>query len=284
MKIFALLTLLFSLSLGLGGQERLTIFETRTEFTDRCPVDSLTFEDFANGPTSFTACDGPVSAAGDDCFPEGEIQSGFEVTTSESGASQMLFFPAGSFGVNNNAVGADAFLVNTIINFTDSTTAVNAVAFDLHSALGDGAPILVRVFGEQGMIDSLIVDAPQDAPVFLGMVSPEPIVSIELENLDLVLEHIALLLFGECERPTSILESNFSGFNYYPNPVNNRLSLRNELPMERVTVYDVAGREVETVKPFAMSFELNTSEYPQGVYFLKVIVNNVAKTYQVVKK
>jgi len=116
------------------------------------------------------------------------------------------------------------------------------------------------------------------------MVSPEPIVSIELENLDLVLEHITLLLFGECERPTSVLDADFSGFNYFPNPVENILSLRNSTAMQSITVYDVAGREVETVKPFARSFELNTSAYPKGVYFLKVVVENVAKTYQVVKR
>lgn len=282
MKLFISLLLICSLSLSLEAQTQLTIFETRTEFTDRCPVDSLTFEDFANGPTTFRACEEEViSDAGNDCFATGEIQSGFEVGTT-TGA--LLFIPAGRFGVNNNAVGADAFLASTVINFTDTTTAVNAVAFDLYSALGDGAPILVRVFGEQGIIDSLIVDAPQDAPVFLGMVSPEPIVSIELENLDLVLEHITLLLFGECERPTSVLDADFSGFNYFPNPVENILSLRNSTAMQSITVYDVAGREVETVKPFARSFELNTSAYPKGVYFLKVVVENVAKTYQVVKR
>jgi hypothetical protein len=245
-------------------------------------MDSLTFEDFANGPDAFRACDEEViSDAGNDCFATGEIQSGFEIGTT---VGPIVFIPAGRFGVNNNAVGADAFLANTVINFTDTTTAVNAVAFDLHSALGDGAPILVRVFGEQGIIDSLVVDAPQDAPVFLGMVSPEPIVSIELENLDLVLEHVALLLFGECERPTSVLDANFEGFSYFPNPVGNQLSLRNETAIESITVYDVAGRALETVKPFARSFELNTSEYPRGVYFLKVVVENVAKTYQVVKR
>lgn len=282
MKLFALPLLICSLSLSLGAQTQLTVFETRTEFTDRCPVDSLTFEDFANGPDSFRACDEEViSAAGNDCFATGEIQSGFEVATS---VGQIVFIPAGRFGVNNNAVGADAFLGTTFINFTDSIAAVNAVAFDLHSALGDGAPILLRVFGEQGIIDSFVVDAPQDAPVFVGILSSEPIVQIELENLDLVLEHVALLLFGECERPTSVLNANFAGFSYFPNPVENRLSLRNETAMESVTVYDVTGREVETVRPFARSFELNTSAYPKGIYFLKVVVENVASTYQVVKR
>ena len=281
---FLLLTFSFAIFTQLFAQSNIIFFDTRNEFEDSCPADSLTFEDFANGPAEFSACSGPISAQGDDCYEPGEIQTGFEITTNLAQSQDLFFIPAGSFGVRNNAVGADAFPAHTILNFTDSTSEVNAVGFDLYSALGDGAPIKLSIFGTQGLIDSVIFDVPQDAPFFVGMQSSEPIVSIEFENLDLVLEHIALLSFGNCQLSSNTSESSLIALDYYPNPVRNILSLRSDFLMQNVSVFDVAGKEMQTIDGSSSSLEVDMSELPAGVYLLRVVVEQVANTYKIVKE
>lgn len=284
MKIFTFLVVILLASISLNGQAQVTYFETRSEFHDVCPENDLTFEDFNGGPAGSSGCTGPVSDQGDDCFAAGEIESGFEVTTNIEQAGDILYIPAGSFGVNANAVGADVFPAHTILNFTDSNAVVNAVAFDLHSALGDGAAIKLTIFGKEGIIDSAIFNAPQDAPVFVGIQSTKAIISIELENLDLVLEHIALLSFGNCEAVSNVENVSFLDLDFYPNPIKNTLFLRNEAPIQEVTLLDMTGKELKAVNGSSNALDFEMTDFPSGVYFLKVVINNYTKTYKIIKE
>jgi hypothetical protein len=72
----------------------------------------------------------------------------------------------------------------------------------------------------------------------------------------------------------------------YPNPFNPTTKIRYDLPryeFVNLSVYDVLGREVETLVneklyPGSYEVEWNASSYPSGVYFYKLISGNYVQT------
>ncbi|WP_299122378.1 choice-of-anchor J domain-containing protein [uncultured Winogradskyella sp.] len=77
---------------------------------------------------------------------------------------------------------------------------------------------------------------------------------------------------------------NESAFTYYPNPVENTLTLNAQNTIENVTVFNVLGQEVLRAVPNAVDSELDMSNLQAGAYFVKVTIANVTKTVRVIKQ
>ncbi|WP_338730866.1 T9SS type A sorting domain-containing protein [Mangrovimonas cancribranchiae] len=80
---------------------------------------------------------------------------------------------------------------------------------------------------------------------------------------------------------------NFSSdalFTYYPNPVNNMLSLKAQSNISNVSVYNMLGQEVIRTAPNTVSNDVNMSELQAGAYFVKVTVNGATETIRIIKK
>jgi len=73
------------------------------------------------------------------------------------------------------------------------------------------------------------------------------------------------------------------GFTYYPNPVNDNLSLYAQSSIENISVYNLLGQEVLRLNPNALNAELNMSELQTGAYFVKVTIENVTETVRIIK-
>lgn len=74
-----------------------------------------------------------------------------------------------------------------------------------------------------------------------------------------------------------------SQFKYYPNPVNNQLSLRAQANIQNVAVYNMLGQEVITAQPNTMDSDVNMSALQTGAYFVKVTINGNTETIRVIK-
>jgi len=72
-------------------------------------------------------------------------------------------------------------------------------------------------------------------------------------------------------------------FNYYPNPVNNQLSLRAQANIQNVAVYNMLGQEVITAQPNTMDSDVDMSALQTGAYFVKVTINGNTETIRVIK-
>jgi hypothetical protein len=77
---------------------------------------------------------------------------------------------------------------------------------------------------------------------------------------------------------------NESAFTYYPNPVENALTLNAQNTIEDVTVFNMLGQQVLRVAPNAVDSELDMSNLEAGTYFIKVTIANVTETVRVIKK
>ena len=75
------------------------------------------------------------------------------------------------------------------------------------------------------------------------------------------------------------------GFSYYPNPVNDILFVEAEEEIERVEIYDLAGKRIISQTAGAKDVQLNTSELESGSYLVKAFSDdNELGMYKFTKK
>tara|TARA_R110002073_G_scaffold335320_1_gene527000 strand:+ start:13451 stop:15034 length:1584 start_codon:yes stop_codon:yes gene_type:complete len=77
---------------------------------------------------------------------------------------------------------------------------------------------------------------------------------------------------------------NVNEFKLYPNPVQDKLNLRAQDNIENVSIYNMLGQEVLRQAPNKNSSEINMSALQTGSYFVKVTINGVTKTKQIIKR
>jgi hypothetical protein len=73
-------------------------------------------------------------------------------------------------------------------------------------------------------------------------------------------------------------------FEYFPNPVNDKLSLRAQSNIQGVSIYNILGQEVIREIPNAVSSDIDMSELNNGAYFVKVTINDKTETIKIIKK
>lgn len=88
------------------------------------------------------------------------------------------------------------------------------------------------------------------------------------------------------EEEYGLISGSISLFQNYPNPFNSRTYIRFVLPESgdvRLTIYDILGRQVETVidefrDASAQSVPFDASDYPSGVYFARLKTENATRS------
>ena len=97
-----------------------------------------------------------MSSDGDSCYAAGELQSGFQLLSSNGGNTVSI--PAGAIGNTDPLAGAITFADFTIVEFTPN---IYAVAMDIWE---NNAPLTdIRVYGESGdLIETIQVNVPKN--------------------------------------------------------------------------------------------------------------------------
>lgn len=91
---------------------------------------------------------------------------------------------------------------------------------------------------------------------------------------------------GDCEdiETTDIVNNvEFSDFNYYPNPVSNKLIFTCGEKIEKVAIYNLFGQECLYKKVNATHSSINTTQFTDGLYLLKVWIKGESKTFKFIK-
>ncbi|WP_412987224.1 T9SS type A sorting domain-containing protein [Pontimicrobium sp. IMCC45349] len=82
----------------------------------------------------------------------------------------------------------------------------------------------------------------------------------------------------------SVSDNTVREFTYFPNPVNDVLSLRAQANIQNISVYNMLGQEVVRLSPNALNSDVNLSQLQDGAYFVKVTINNATDTIRIIKK
>ncbi|MEJ6791414.1 MAG: T9SS type A sorting domain-containing protein [Lacinutrix sp.] len=89
-------------------------------------------------------------------------------------------------------------------------------------------------------------------------------------------------LISETTLSTTDFDSSI-GFSYYPNPVNNTLTLNAQKEISNVAVFNMLGQEVIRTAPNAMSNDVDMSNLQSGAYFVQVTIGQAVETVRVLK-
>ncbi len=261
------------------GQNRgiVDTYATRPLFIAACP-NVTDLEDFGGGPSAIAGCGPVISAAGEVCFPPGEILAGIEVT--RDGGADTVYVPAGSFGNASPIVGANTFVNYTIVNFPSNN--VNSFGFDIY-ALTAGGDVSIRINGTGGLIATYSVSSPGGNVVFFGAQADEIITSVELEDLTGVnAELIGNAAFGICNI-LGVSDNLLSQVSIYPNPATDVLNVNipSTVTVTRASLVNILGKDTGMR---LVNGEMNISSLAQGVYILTLYTSAGNLTQKVIKK
>ena len=72
-------------------------------------------------------------------------------------------------------------------------------------------------------------------------------------------------------------------FTYFPNPVNNQLSIRAQKNVDEITVYNMIGQVVLRQTPNSLETMVDMAEIQTGAYFVQVSIDNSVETVRILK-
>ena len=72
-------------------------------------------------------------------------------------------------------------------------------------------------------------------------------------------------------------------FSFFPNPVNNILTIKAQASIDSITVYNMLGQAVVTSTPNTNNSTVDMSALQTGAYFVQVSINNTLNTVRVIK-
>ncbi|WP_372753487.1 T9SS type A sorting domain-containing protein [Mariniflexile sp.] len=91
-------------------------------------------------------------------------------------------------------------------------------------------------------------------------------------------------LFVYPDSSLSIESESFESFKYYPNPVVNTLTVKAKKTISNISVFNIVGQEVQKVVPNDLDATLDMNQLNNGVYFVKVTIEGVQKSFKVMKR
>jgi len=73
-------------------------------------------------------------------------------------------------------------------------------------------------------------------------------------------------------------------FKVYPNPIINNLNIQANQKITSVIVYNILGQEIDNSKLDTFNFRLEMSDFNNGIYFVKITIENAYQTIKVIKQ
>ena len=87
-----------------------------------------------------------------------------------------------------------------------------------------------------------------------------------------------------CATLSTISFDNGRAFTFFPNPVDNKLTLVAGKQIENVTIYNILGAQVATLSPNSLTKDVDTSKLTAGTYFVQVTVEGITDTIKIIKQ
>lgn len=79
-------------------------------------------------------------------------------------------------------------------------------------------------------------------------------------------------------------DNDLAEFKFYPNPVQDKLNLSAQENIQKISVYNMLGQEVLRQAPNKNTTEVDMSALQTGSYFVKVTINGLTETKQIIKR
>ena len=160
---------------------------------------------------------------------------------------------------------------------------------------GDLVTFTFLSFDTESCCDDLTVyDGPSTSSplvgTYAGSTLPDPITSSDSTGaLTFVFDSDGSLQYGGYEiliscGPLGIGDYTDIDFNFYPNPVNDQLTIKAQRNVENITVFNMLGQVVLRQSPNSLECVVNMAEMQTGAYFVRVSIGNTIETVRLIKK
>ena len=90
------------------------------------------------------------------------------------------------------------------------------------------------------------------------------------------------IVFDNCQLGTASNE--IEGFDYYPNPTNERVNLASVQNIETVVLYNILGQKLISLNVDATTTQLDVAHLAAGAYLMEVTVDGQKGTYKLIKQ
>ena len=267
------------------------------KFTATCLITAPyteTFQDFTVSPADFLEGNCWTGTPGTINGYNWEVAAGTDTSSTDTGPSPTVTDGNYMFTEASAALGGE--VTNLISPFVDISPITNPeLSFDYH------------MFGVQmGTIEVLINNGTSTVSVFSlsgeqQTAEDEPFLrqTIDLSSYagqqiqvtfkatmgddfrsDIAIDNVT---FGEAVLSVEEFEEK-NQLTYYPNPVENVLTLNSLSNIQNVQIYTMLGQEVKQYTPNSKETTIDMSDLKSGAYFVKVMVDNAFETIRVLKK
>jgi len=199
-------------------------------------------------------------ANGGDCAP---------VTDSFSYANRLWETTAGNVTNNYGQCGASCVVPVITMTGTDATVTVGDVYTDAGATALDD---------EQGDVTASITVVSTVDTTTAGTYTVTYNVSDGALNAATQMTRTVTV-----EETLGIDDAELSQFTYFPNPVNNVLTIKAQASIDNITVYNMLGQAVVRSTPNTNDSTVDMSALQTGAYFVQVSINNTLKTVRVIK-
>ena len=226
------------------------------------------------------------------------ITSAYDITAVEFGIERLVATPIVGYPIKISIYTTDApFPTGNLTLINEITENLQSQTLTLHSssiaatipansefvvAIAVASDVLTE--GGAGLASFEIGsnDAGETAPSFIeaascSLVTPKTFSLQGRPDINIVMNIVGT------SATASVGDLELVSFNYYPNPVKDRLYMRAEETITNVSLFNLLGQKIKEINPTELAAELDLSSLAKGTYFVKAAVNDKMGSFKVVK-
>ena len=96
-----------------------------------------------------------------------------------------------------------------------------------------------------------------------------------------------ILGFDKFELETATLSNKdglINGFSFGPNPTRNHVNFKANVVLDEVSIYNILGKELLRRKLKSKQYSVDLTNYPVGIYIMKVESEGIVQTSKIIKR
>ena len=210
----------------------------------------------------------------------GSYQEGQSCTVKAYPATGFMFE---KWTENEVQVSTEANYTFTVAGDRDLVAHFSALTFAINATLepAEGGTIIGAGTYEYGSQASLNV-VPNENYVFQNwtengiVISEEPTYTFIVTGVRNLVAHLTFI--------DGIGEQHAVAISLYPNPVNDKLTIKATEAIERLEVFSITGAKVLGMTSHNETLEINTANLPAGIYVIRMTTQNATEVRRFVKK
>lgn len=81
----------------------------------------------------------------------------------------------------------------------------------------------------------------------------------------------------------SLISNTMDGFKFYPNPLQNQLTLKADSEIEQIRIFNLLGQRIVDLKPNKLNLQIDTDHLSSDLYFMEIQIKGNKRTFKLIK-